>query len=79
MVTQPNKTEIRKLTKKLLQADVCCFECGSTYGHPTTGCSTMWDGVCHVCGKASVVTETRDYGFLAAGIRRLYMELNASK
>lgn len=75
MVTQMNKAETRKLMQRLYEADICCYECGSTYGHPTTGCSTMWEGVCHVCEKAGVVTETRDHGYLEAGMRRLAMEL----
>ena len=79
MVTQMNKTETRKLIKRLCEADLCCIECGCTYGQPTAGDSSMWEGVCHVCEKASVVTETRDYGYLAAGVRRLSMELNVSK
>jgi hypothetical protein len=74
-----NKTGIKKLIQKLYEADICCLECACTYGHPTAGDSSMWEGRCHVCGKASVVTETRDYGYLAAGMRRLSVELNAPK
>lgn len=77
MVTQMNKAETRKLIKKLKQADLCCLECGYTYGQPTAGDSSLWEGQCHVCGKTSVVTETRDYGYLAAGMRRLSLALNA--
>ena len=74
-----NKSEIKKLIKKLEQADLCCVECACAYGHPTAGDSSMWEGVCHICKKASIVTETRDYGYLAAGIRRLRVEMNALK
>lgn len=70
-----NKNETKKLIKRLYEADLCCIECGCTYGKPTTGDSSMWEGVCHVCGKASVVTETRDYGYLAAGMRKLQLQI----
>jgi hypothetical protein len=79
MVTQPNKAEIRRLIKKLKQADLCCVECGCAYGCPTDGDSSMWEGVCHVCEKTSFVTETRDYGYLSAGMRRLQLQIKTNQ
>ena len=79
MVTQLNKAETRKLIKKLKQADLCCIECGCTYGNPTAGDSSLWEGQCHICGKTSAVTETRDYGYLAAGIRKLQLQIQTNQ
>lgn len=76
MVTQPKKTEVKRLIKKLREANVCCFKCGRIYGHVTAGCSSLWEGQCNVCGKTDIITETRDYGYLAAGVQRLLLELN---
>lgn len=66
------KLEARKLLKKLNDADVTCHECGSYYGHPSTGSSTMWHGVCNLCGKEIAVTEARDYGYFRPTIDQLY-------
>ena len=67
-----NKSEARKLLKKLNEADVTCNDCGCHYGKPSTGTSTMWRSVCDLCGKEIAVTETRDYGYFRDTVNRLY-------
>ena len=60
-----------KLLQCLQKAYQCCIPCGLTYGTPNGGCSTLWRGVCDVCGLELAVTETRDFGYLKQGIQKL--------
>lgn len=62
------------LIRRLKTAGVCCKDCGLTYGVFSVGCSTNWNGICHVCGEEGLVTETRDYGYLRKGIRELMIQ-----
>jgi hypothetical protein len=55
----------------LAQADVTCHDCGKKYGEYSVGCSSTWVGKCDVCGETKGVTEVRDYGYFAKGIREL--------
>ena len=55
----------------LKNADVVCKDCGSKYGEYSVGCSSTWEGKCHVCGETKGVTETRDYGYLHKGIKEM--------
>jgi hypothetical protein len=64
----------KQLIKKLEQACVVCRDCGLKYGVYSVGCSSVWEGVCNVCGEKKPVTETRDYGYLVTGIRKLLKE-----
>ena len=64
----------KQLIKKLEQACVVCRDCGLKYGVYSVGCSSVWEGVCNVCGEKKPVTETRDYGYLMTGIRKLIKE-----
>lgn len=64
----------KQLIKKLEQACVVCRDCGLKYGVYSVGCSSVWEGVCNVCGETKPVTETRDYGYLVTGIRKLLKE-----
>ena len=64
----------KKLIKKLEQAYQVCRDCGFKYGVYSVGCSSVWEGVCNVCGETKGVTETRDYGYLMTGIRKLKLE-----
>jgi len=59
------------LYNKLVQADVVCKECGSKYGKYSVGCSSLWEGVCDVCGERKPITEVRDWGYLGKGIQEL--------
>lgn len=59
------------LLTRLGQADVCCSDCGLRYGKYSVGCSSVWNGICDVCGGAGPVTEVRDYGYLSKGINEL--------
>ena len=64
----------KQLIKKLENACVVCRDCGLKYGVYSVGCSSVWEGVCNVCGETKGVTETRDYGYLMTGIRKLLKE-----
>ncbi len=55
----------------LAQADVTCHDCGKKYGEYSVGSSSTWVGKCDVCGETKGVTEVRDYGYFAKGIREL--------
>ena len=69
------KLENLNLINKLKNAYQCCKACGSKYGVYSVGCSSSWIGDCDVCGLENVsVTETRDYGYLITGIRKLSLE-----
>jgi hypothetical protein len=70
-----NKTETKKLIKKLEDAYVCCKDCGYEWGVYSVGCSSTWIGICQVCDKEKPVTETRDYGYFMTGIRKLKLSL----
>jgi translation initiation factor 2 beta subunit (eIF-2beta)/eIF-5 len=61
----------RKLLKKLKSAYVVCSECGSQYGTYSVGCSSVWEGICDVCGETKPITESRDWGYLQKGITEL--------
>lgn len=52
-------------------AEVVCHDCGKKYGTYSVGCSSTWEGKCNVCGENKPVTEVRDYGYLAKGIKEL--------
>jgi len=59
-----------KITKQtLLNAYKVCNDCGTKYGTYNVGCSSHWTGKCDVCEEVKPVTESRDYGYLAKGIR----------
>ena len=62
---------MKNLLKTLRNAEVCCFDCGIKYGEPRGGVSSMWMAKCNVCGEEKAVTETRDFHYLAKGIREL--------
>jgi len=64
------------LLTRLTQADVVCKDCGQAYGKYSVGCSSTWEGQCHVCGKTKPVTEVRDYGYLAVGITKARLQTN---
>jgi hypothetical protein len=64
-------TKPRSLLKLLRDAEVVCFTCGTNYGEPRGGVSSMWVSTCNVCGEEKAVTEVRDYGHLSKGIAEL--------
>ena len=64
----------KQLIKKLEDACVVCRDCGLKYGVYSVGCSSVWEGKCGVCDQVKPVTETRDYGYLMTGIRKLLKE-----
>lgn len=65
-------TAEHKITRAVLgNADVVCHDCGEKYGTYSVGCSSTWEGKCDVCGETKGVTEIRDYGYLAKGIKEL--------
>ena len=67
------------LVDKMLNAEVCCSDCGARYGKYSVGCSSVWEGTCDVCGESKPVTETRDYGYLSKGISEVRAEIAAVK
>ena len=64
----------KKLIRTLEKANVTCGVCGDKYGVYSVGSSSVWNGVCHICGKEGPVTEARDYGYFITGIRKLKLE-----
>jgi translation initiation factor 2 beta subunit (eIF-2beta)/eIF-5 len=69
------KAEIKRMIKRLNNAYVSCSECGTKWGVYSVGCSSMWQGICDVCGEAKVVTESRDYAYFYTGIHKLQQQL----
>jgi hypothetical protein len=55
----------------LKNADVVCFDCGSKYGEYHDRVSSVWEGKCNVCGEVKYITESRDFKYLAKGIKEL--------
>ena len=74
-----NKAEIKRMIKKLNNAYVSCNECGTEWGVPSAGDSSMWQGICRVCGETKFVTESRDYAYFYTGIHRLQQQLKELK
>jgi len=64
----------KQLIDKLQNANVVCQDCGRKYGVYSVGCSSVWEGVCNVCGETKPVTEARDYGYLITGILQIIKE-----
>jgi hypothetical protein len=62
---------MKNLLKTLRNAEVCCIPCGNKYGEPRGLESSVWIGRCNICGEEKPVTETRDFRYLAKGIREL--------
>jgi hypothetical protein len=48
------------MIETLNQASVTCRDCGMKWGVYSVGCSSVWQGICQVCGETKGVTETRD-------------------
>ena len=69
------KAKVKAMIETLEQASVTCGDCGAEWGVHSVGCSSMWQGICHICGETKVVTEARDYGYFITGIRKLKMQL----
>ena len=71
--------EKKALLKKLETAYNSCFECGTTYGVYSVGCSSIYEGTCNVCGETKRITETRDFAYFITGIRKLKLEIQNEK
>ena len=74
-----NRTETKKLIKKLQDAYVCCWDCGDLYGVYSVGCSSIWEAQCDICGRFNAVTEVRDYAYLITGIRKLQLQIQTNQ
>jgi hypothetical protein len=57
------------LLTRLLTADICCRDCGQSYGSYSVGCSSTRQAECQICGETKGCTEVRDWGYLAKGIK----------
>jgi hypothetical protein len=64
----------KQLIKKLENACIVCHDCGKKYGVYSVGCSSTWQAKCPICEEIKGCTETRDYGYLMTGIRKLLKE-----
>jgi hypothetical protein len=64
----------KQLIKKLENACIVCHDCGKKYGVYSVGCSSTWQAKCPICEEIKGCTETRDYGYLMTGIRKLIKE-----
>ena len=71
------RAELQRMIKRLDEASVSCFECGAKYGIYSVGCSSVWQGKCHVCGRTTGVTEARDFAYFVTGLRQLHLQLAA--
>ena len=67
MITSP-------LIRKLCLATTVCDECGAKYGTDRGGCATYYEGVCEVCDTETIVTESRDWCYLARGVKELQQQ-----
>ena len=58
--------DLKDLNKEHYYPGVVCFPCGNTYGRGIKEGSVCacYPGTCGVCGKATIVTEPRDFGHL---------------
>jgi len=66
------------LEQRLKDAYKCCALCGEKYGTYSVGCSSVYKDVCDVCGREDIpVTETRDWGYLLKGRRKLNLQEDA--
>ena len=64
----------KQLIKKLENAGIVCHDCGKKYGVYSVGCSSTWQAKCPICEEIKGCTQTRDYGYLMTGIRKLLKE-----
>jgi hypothetical protein len=71
MTAEAQQENKKELLNKLENADVVCFDCGSKYGEYHDGVSSVWEGKCNVCGEVKKITESRDFKYLAKGIKEL--------
>jgi hypothetical protein len=68
MIEPRDRLKPLNLVNKLLNAGICCHDCGQKYGAYSVGCSSTWMAECPICEKVGRCTETRDYGYLQKGI-----------
>jgi hypothetical protein len=69
------KIKLLAMIETLEQAAVTCSDCGAEWGVYSVGCSSVWQGICQVCGETKGVTEARDYAYFYTGICRLKKQL----
>jgi hypothetical protein len=73
------KIKLLAMIETLNQASVTCRDCGAKWGVYSVGCSSVWQGICQVCGETKGVTETRDYAYFYTGIHQLQQQLKELK
>lgn len=59
------------LLNRLIKAHWVCNDCGIHHGSYTRSVSTFHEGKCDICQKKAVVTESRDYGYLQKGRKKV--------
>ena len=69
------KIKLLAMIETLNQASVVCQDCGAEWGVYSVGCSSVWQGICQVCGETKGITEARDYAYFYTGIHRLQQQL----
>jgi len=69
------KIKLLAMIETLNQASVVCRDCGAEWGVYSVGCSSVWQGICQVCGETKGITEARDYAYFYTGIHRLQQQL----
>ena len=48
---------------KKFTSDYICHDCGTKYGEPRNGVSTVHQGTCGICGKETGVSHQRNYNW----------------
>ena len=52
------------MKKEVFHPDLLCSECGTKkLGSRLPEAATFYEGICCVCGKRTIVTQSRDYGY----------------
>lgn len=70
-----SKRSLKAFLKTLDDAYVVCFDCGTTWGVYSVGCSSVWEGKCDVCKQEKRITEARDFAYLITGRRAIISHL----
>lgn len=70
-VIPPEALSKAALRQRLIDAIVCCRDCGLKWGEPAFGAHSSHKGICHVCGEDAWVSDTRDYRYFRSTLASL--------